>query len=67
MAVECALDLKDHNVAFVSLWPNAVKTEHIKDMLQDEGPSLVKNVSHLFTSFLTMATCSALAKKLTDQ
>ena len=27
MAADCGLELKPHNVAFVSLWPGAVKTE----------------------------------------
>lgn len=29
MAADCGLELKKHNVAFVSLWPGAVKTEHM--------------------------------------
>ncbi|GAU88819.1 hypothetical protein RvY_01448 [Ramazzottius varieornatus] len=29
MAADCGLELKSHNVAFVSLWPGAVKTELI--------------------------------------
>lgn len=29
MAADCAMELKKHNVAFVSLWPGIVKTEHM--------------------------------------
>ncbi|XP_078335153.1 dehydrogenase/reductase SDR family member 1-like isoform X2 [Crassostrea virginica] len=29
MAADCGLELKKHNVAFVSLWPGPVKTEHM--------------------------------------
>ena len=29
MAGDCALELKDHNVAMVSLWPGFVKTENV--------------------------------------
>jgi len=29
MAVDCAKDLKKHNVAFVSLWPGPTKTEQV--------------------------------------
>lgn len=31
MAADCAFELKKHNVAFVSLWPGAVKTEIFKE------------------------------------
>ena len=37
MAVDCAKELRNHNVAFVSLWPGAVLTENIKDMLDKTG------------------------------
>ncbi|XP_066290789.1 dehydrogenase/reductase SDR family member 1-like [Branchiostoma lanceolatum] len=37
MAADCAVELKKDNVAFVSLWPGAVRTENIKDML-NAGP-----------------------------
>jgi len=30
MAVDCAKELKSHNVAFVSVWPGPVRTEHIE-------------------------------------
>jgi dehydrogenase/reductase SDR family member 1 len=30
MAADCGLELKAHNVAYISLWPGAVKTELIQ-------------------------------------
>ncbi|XP_072021055.1 dehydrogenase/reductase SDR family member 1-like [Amphiura filiformis] len=36
MAAECAIDLKKHNIAFISLWPGAVKTELINHMMQED-------------------------------
>ena len=33
MAADCAMELKKHNVAMVSLWPGAVKTEKVQDMV----------------------------------
>ena len=35
MAAECAIDLKEHNIAFISLWPGAVRTEHINNMIDE--------------------------------
>ena len=37
MAVDCAQELRNHNVACVSLWPGAVLTENIKEMLDKNG------------------------------
>ena len=34
MAVDCAHELKRHNVACVSLWPGAVQTETIMESLK---------------------------------
>ena len=31
MAADCAVELKDHNVTMVSLWPGPVKTEYVKE------------------------------------
>ncbi|XP_069113768.1 dehydrogenase/reductase SDR family member 1-like [Argopecten irradians] len=36
MAADCAIELKKHNVAMVSLWPGAVKTEHITSLLSQD-------------------------------
>ena len=33
MAADCAIELKKHNVAMVSLWPGAVKTEYIQVLI----------------------------------
>ncbi|XP_035680114.1 dehydrogenase/reductase SDR family member 1-like [Branchiostoma floridae] len=38
MAADCAVELKKDNVAFVSLWPGAVRTENINDMLSAGPP-----------------------------
>ncbi|XP_048756190.1 dehydrogenase/reductase SDR family member 1-like isoform X2 [Ostrea edulis] len=34
MAADCAVELRKHNVAFVSLWPGPVMTEHVDQVLQ---------------------------------
>ena len=37
MAADCAVELKRHNVAMVSLWPGPVKTEYVeKTILQSK-------------------------------
>ncbi|XP_064611312.1 dehydrogenase/reductase SDR family member 1-like [Liolophura sinensis] len=36
MAADCAVELRKHNVACVSLWPGAVRTEHIQDIFSAE-------------------------------
>merc|ERR1712165_568281 len=37
-AADCAVELKDHNVTMISLWPGPVKTEYIKEnVLGKEG------------------------------
>lgn len=35
MAADCGLELKKHNVAFVSLWPGPVKTEHMLNVTEN--------------------------------
>jgi len=35
MAADCAIELKKHNVAMVSLWPGAVKTEKVQEQVLD--------------------------------
>ena len=42
MAVECAADLKKHNIAFVSLWPGPVRTEHINNFIDEISASEAK-------------------------
>ena len=37
MASECAIDLKQHNIAFTSLWPGPARTEHVLQMQAEEG------------------------------
>ncbi|XP_052790901.1 dehydrogenase/reductase SDR family member 1-like [Mya arenaria] len=36
MAVDCGVDLRKHNVAFVSLWPGLVSTENVIHALQSK-------------------------------
>ena len=36
MATDCALELRKHNVAFVSLWPGAVGTEKVLTILEEQ-------------------------------
>lgn len=36
MAADCAMELKKHNVAMVSLWPGAVKTEKVQALVLDK-------------------------------
>ena len=33
MAADCAMELKKHNVAMISLWPGAVKTEKVQELV----------------------------------
>ena len=35
MAADCAFELKKENVAMVSLWPGAAKTEYIQENVKD--------------------------------
>ncbi|XP_060075319.1 dehydrogenase/reductase SDR family member 1-like [Ylistrum balloti] len=44
MAVDCAVELKKHNVAMVSLWPGAVKTENINFLLGQHKMDKTDNV-----------------------
>ena len=37
MAVDCAKELKKHKVAFVSLWPGAVRTENVTYLVEQKG------------------------------
>merc|ERR1739842_32200 len=43
MAADCAMELKKHNVAMVSLWPGAVKTEKVQDMVLDKPDAPAKS------------------------
>ena len=44
MAADCAIELSDHNITMISLWPGGVKTENfVKGLLLEEG------VSHFIT------------------
>lgn len=43
MAADCAVELRRHNVAFISLWPGAIKTEVFLDNV-DKSSMKVKLV-----------------------
>ena len=36
-AVDCAKELRNHDVASVSLWPGIVHTEYVTDILETKG------------------------------
>lgn len=38
MVADCALELKSHNVSFISLWPGPVNTEHLMEVKGTEAP-----------------------------
>lgn len=44
MASDCAHELRDKNVAMVSLWPGPVKTEYIQDNVINAGKSMEMEV-----------------------
>ncbi|XP_072050027.1 dehydrogenase/reductase SDR family member 1-like [Amphiura filiformis] len=39
MASECAIYLKKYNIAYVSLWPGAVRTEHVLSLQKASDPN----------------------------
>ena len=38
MAADCAIELRKHNVAVVSLWPDLVRTELVSDIFEGTAP-----------------------------
>ena len=54
MAADMAVELKEQNVACVSLWPGAVMTENIRDYLsqpQDEKVIWRFDTKHMYPPF----------------
>ena len=41
MAADCAIELKPHNVAMISLWPGAVRTEKVQEMVLGKKNNLI--------------------------
>ena len=41
MATDCSIDLKKENVAMISLWPGAVKTEFVQANMNDKSKNLL--------------------------
>ncbi|XP_070203108.1 dehydrogenase/reductase SDR family member 1-like [Littorina saxatilis] len=56
MAVDCAIELKKHNVAFVSLWPGAVRTENLIHIINEKGFGEGKDVKILEEAFTSGET-----------
>ena len=54
MAADCGLELRPHSVAFVSLWPGAVKTELLTEVVNSDQEG-VKDVVRL--AFCGSKTC----------
>ena len=48
MAADCAVELRRHNVAFISLWPGAINTEFLASSLDTFIAKLGINVSIIF-------------------
>lgn len=47
MMADMAVELRKHNIAAVSLWPGAVLTEHINDLVSGkQGEIAAKQVCH---------------------
>lgn len=51
MAADCAVELRKHNVAHVSIWPGPVITEHVDDMLKASQNVITGSPSILSVSF----------------
>jgi len=51
MAVDCGKELKDHNVAFISIWPGPVKTQESQFMLSAIKGDNAKAIVSLNTVF----------------
>ena len=47
MASDCAVELKRHNVAMVSIWPGGVKTEKFQDRFGNYTFSKVNNTLYI--------------------
>ena len=50
MAADCAIELRKHNVAFISLWPGAVRTELISEMMKTGFSMDTGKISHVSNS-----------------
>ena len=49
MAADCAVELKEHNVTMISLWPGPVKTEYIKEnVLTKSDGRPFQNISNFY-------------------
>ena len=48
MASDCAVELKKHNVAMVSIWPGGVKTEKFQDRFGNQKFNTIINISYFY-------------------
>ncbi|XP_043844806.1 dehydrogenase/reductase SDR family member 1 [Dromiciops gliroides] len=48
LATDCALELRSHGIAYVSLWPGAVKTELLIEHMNKEEDPLAHQLKELF-------------------
>lgn len=53
MAADCAIELRKHNVAVVSLWPNLVRTELVTEMFEKTAPSASGRKTDFNVSFFS--------------
>ena len=58
MATDCAIELKKENVAMVSLWPGAVKTEFVQEHMSDKSKNS-QNLSVANSSNRKEGPCAA--------
>ena len=47
MAADCAVELRKHNVAHVSIWPGPVMTEHVDQVLKTSN-----NVNNIYIFYI---------------
>jgi NAD(P)-dependent dehydrogenase (short-subunit alcohol dehydrogenase family) len=48
MSADCGVELAEHNVTVLSLWPGAVKTEHFHALRKDDKLAEMAKVDLLF-------------------
>ena len=56
MAADCAVELRKHNVAHVSIWPGPVMTEHVDQVLKTSN-----NVNNIYIFYLLIFSLLSLS------
>ena len=59
MAADCAVELRKHNVAHVSIWPGPVMTEHVDQVLKTSN-----NVNNIYIFYLLIFSLLSLSLSL---